>query len=52
MRQSIIVIRNGEGNTVIRDIEFCYAASQTIAMLKLTVLGRRSVQQAKCQAGE
>ncbi len=43
-RQAIIITHNGEGKMVIQDIESYEAAKQTIAMLKLAALGRKSVE--------
>ena len=43
-RQAIIITHNGEGKMVIQDIESYEATKQTIAMLKLAALGRKSVE--------
>ncbi len=43
-RQPIIITHNGEGKMVIQDIESYESAKDTIAMLKLAALGRKSVE--------
>ncbi len=43
-RQPIIITHNGEGKMVIQDIDSYQSAKETIAMLKLAVLGRKSVE--------
>ncbi len=43
-REAIIITHNGEGKMVIQDIESYEAGKQTIAMLKLAALGRKSVE--------
>ena len=49
-RQAIIITHNGEGKMVIQDIESYEATEQTIAMLKLAALGRKSVESGKFKA--
>ena len=46
-RQPIIITHNGEGKMVIQDIESYQSAKQTIAMLKLAALGRKSVERGR-----
>lgn len=42
-RQTIVITHNGEGKMVIQDIDSYEDTRQTIAMLKLAALGRKSV---------
>ena len=46
-RQPIIITHNGEGKMVIQDIESYQSAKETIAMLKLAALGRKSVERGR-----
>lgn len=42
--EAIIITHNGEGKMVIQDIDSYEASKQTMAMLKLAVLGRNAVE--------
>jgi prevent-host-death family protein len=43
-RQTIVITHNGEGKMVIQDIDSYENTRQTMAMLKLAALGRKSVE--------
>ena len=46
-RRPIIITHNGEGKMVIQDIESYQSGQETMAMLKLAALGRKSVESGK-----
>ena len=48
-RQAIIITHNGEGKMVIQDIESYESTKETIAMLKLAAMGRKSAQRGKAK---
>ena len=43
--EAVIITHNGEGKMVIQDIDTYESRKETLAILKLVALGRRSVQQ-------
>lgn len=49
-RQTIVITHNGEGKMVIQDIDSYEDTRQTMAMLKLAALGRKSVEAGKVKA--
>ena len=42
--ETVIITHNGEGKMVIQDIDTYLSIKETLAVLKLVALGRRSVQ--------